>query len=132
MIIFFIEKFYCRSSSRGSVSNGNVLFFYFIIKKDSGGLTVHRAGKLFFFFLSSMYKGCDMRKENKQSVRGRNSTQRGVEELFRCPSLFILVLISVEISFLWSSFELIFCSWQPKGKSKATCVFVCTCQLSFN
>lgn len=49
MDLFFIEKFYCRSSSRGSVSDDNVLFFPFIIKKDSGGLTVHRAGKLFFY-----------------------------------------------------------------------------------
>lgn len=55
MDLFFIEKFYCRSSSRGSVSNDNVLFFPFIIKEDSGGLTVHRF--FFFFFYQVCIKG---------------------------------------------------------------------------
>lgn len=32
------------------------VFYFFTLETDSGGLTVHRVGKL--FFLSSMYKGC--------------------------------------------------------------------------
>lgn len=68
---------------------------------------------------------------NAECERQKQRLERSLRALL-CLGLLILVLVSVEISFLWSSFELTSSSWQPKGKSKATCVFVCTCQFSFN